>query len=183
MHTEIKNKITQLNHLLESAQKPKISWEEMQLISENAFTLQDELMALLDKAEKIEQNIPELQTIFATREVVWDAIAQIAKQEMSVKDKIFKTKKTTASQSRGTVSSQGICCCHQHTHTCCGNTHQEESHPCCCQGEESTKKAKSHCHTSECGNHHSHDACSCHEKSCESLENHHSGECSCKQKK
>lgn len=125
MDIEIKNKLTQLNHLLESAQNPKILLEEIQLVSEHAFSLQDELMTFLEEAENNEQDIQELQNIFTTREVVWDAVAQIAKREIAIKEKTYK-KGISTTKSKSSIHNKGNC--HHHkVHTCHDNACQEST--------------------------------------------------------
>lgn len=139
MQPEIKTKLTHLNHLLESAQNPKILLEEIQIVSQKAFTLQEELMLLLDESEKTETDIPTLQTVFNTREIVWDAIAQIATQEMAIKEKTYQKKTTSTPHQKkkdGCCSGES-CCCDHHT---CSEQKDEESH--CHQGECSCQKKK-----------------------------------------
>lgn len=145
MQEEIKNHLIKLNNLLETAQNPKILLEEMQILSDKAFILQDELNVLLDKAEQAETDISELQQIFATREVVWDAITGIAKREMEVKEKSFKNH-ATKPQDDLVKTTHSHCSCSHHAekeHHCCHN-HTEEHH-CCCHHEEEKAPKKSCC--------------------------------------
>lgn len=145
MNQDITKRLTKLNTLLETAVNPKILLEEMQILSDKAFTLQDELNALLDEAEQKETDIAELQNIFSTREVVWDAITSIAKREMQVKEKSFKTTKTSPQPDRvKTTHSKGCanntneeCCCHHHKENdaCCCHHHESEAHHCCCHDQ------------------------------------------------
>lgn len=191
MYTEIKNKLTQLNHLLESAQNPKILWEEMQLVSERAFSLQDELMILLEEAENTEQDIQELQNIFTTREIVWDAVAQIAKQEMIIKEKTYK-KKTNAAKSETSARNRSGCCRHKKTESCSQPHNKQANHKgCVCHDnachEQDLRQNNDSAHTHTCqhrhgGCCHTNNGSSFHEKT-QSEDHCCNGGCSCKKKK
>ena len=142
MKAEIEKKINHLNKLLETAQNPKILLEEMQIISNNAFDLQEELMQLLNQIEETQTDINTIQDAFSTRETVWDLINKIALREKELIDshasrKAFeehqKNKRCSTKTKKSSCMSDECCChttktddceqdeCHHHTHkcTCC----------------------------------------------------------------
>lgn len=116
MINEITKKINALNKLKETAHNPKILWEEMQLVSEKSFKLQEDILELIKKAEETEQNISALQTLFETREVVWDIINDITAQEIIVKEKTHTKKSCSCKEKK---------CSQEEKHDCC-------SDKCCC---------------------------------------------------
>ena len=64
--------IQKLTKLADQSNNKKLLWEEMQLISQKAFTLQDNIMAELDQMEALETDIVKVQAAFAARESIWD---------------------------------------------------------------------------------------------------------------
>ncbi len=164
MQKEIENKLSKLSHLLETAQKPKILWEEIQIVSDHAFTLQDELTLLLDEAEESETDIQEIQDIFAAREAIWDAVSQIAKIEMQLKEKTF-TKQPAEKNKKGCCrnkkkETKSHTCCHTHEdsghHHCCGKHNHTSEHSCCCHSHEDVVNIEETCCC-----HHSHNEQEC----------------------
>ena len=85
---KIIKKVEALNHLNEQAHNPKILWEEMQILGNQAFDLQDKIMLALDKAEETEVDISAVQQLFETREYVWDLMNQIALLEAHLKQRL-----------------------------------------------------------------------------------------------
>lgn len=92
---EVSHLLQHLNKLLETANNPKILWEEMQIVSGKAFDLQEQIMAILDEEEKTEKNIARLQAVFEARELTWDIVAKIAERELEIKEKTHTKKGKT----------------------------------------------------------------------------------------
>ena len=124
----ITQKLNQLAKLHENAQEKKILWEEMKILSAKAFDLQDEIIKSLDQLEQTETDLVKLQSVFDTREMVWDIIAKIAMRELEVKEKTTKGHKNAHEKmpAKQTIK-QHTCCCHDHTCDC-----DKHSHDCCC---------------------------------------------------
>lgn len=128
MINEITKKLNSLNKLKETAHNSKILWEEMKIVSEKSFKLQEEILELINKAEETEENITALQTLFETRELVWDIINDITTQEMVLKEATHTkaTKKECKSSCKGKCATKrrtqqhkcdcqsGCCCGHKH---------------------------------------------------------------------
>ena len=127
---EITKKVTHLNKILENSNEPKILWEEMKILSGKAFDLQDEINAALNELEESETDLTKLQSVFDTREMVWDMIAKIATREMQVKEKATKGRKNAIEK---TPVKREKCCCHHHEDetNCC----HADSHTCDCHAE------------------------------------------------
>lgn len=145
MKQQIEQKLNRLNHLAQTAQNPKIVLEEIRLISAEAFELQDELMCLLSEAEATETDIKIVQTLFTTREAVWDSVNQIALREKEIKEshssrEAFK-KHQSDSQKQSEQTPKNCCCEKEHccshskehpsSHKCCQSHHHKEGHCCC----------------------------------------------------
>ena len=128
---EFTPKIKQLTALSKAAHNPKILWEEMQIVSQKAFDLQEELMALLDAAEKTETDIETVQTIFDTREMIWDVVGKIALREKEVKEKTHTKQPVKKAGAKG----KKCCCGHDHAALDC----QEHEHSHCCCGRKGCK--------------------------------------------
>ncbi len=111
---EIIKKIEALNHLNEQAHNPKILWEEMKLVSDKSFKLQEEILELIQKAEENETDIAVLQQLFSTREIVWDLVDSIAEQELFIKE----TTHTPQKKRNGCKKKEETCSCND-THCCC----------------------------------------------------------------
>ena len=142
-HT-LTHQIEHLEELLETAQNPKILWEEMQILGGQAFDLQDKIMLALDRAEETETDIAAVQQLFETREYVWDLMNQIALLEAHLKEKTFPN---------GQGEKKAACSCHEHKdgkkHSChCAHNHKEASCHCahehkgeaCCSTQTGRKK-------------------------------------------
>ncbi len=127
MTHSIEEQIHHLEHLLETAQNPKILWEEMQLVSQRAFDLQDQIMEQLDKAEKEEENIARVQALFQAREIVWDMMASLAVLETNLKEKTFKNQ----SHSKQTENTNKKCHCAHHKSEQACHSAQHHSESCC----------------------------------------------------
>lgn len=153
-HT-LTHQIEHLEELLETAQNPKILWEEMQILGNQAFDLQDKIMLALDKAEETETDIAAVQQLFETREYVWDLMNQIALSEARLKEKTFPNgkgeKKTTCSCHGQKEGKKHSCCCsHEHKEENCCCTHKHKGEACCsaktgrkkcsCQNKKSAEK-------------------------------------------
>ncbi len=168
MKPETSEKLARLNQLAQTAQNPKILIEEMRLVSGEAFQLQEDLMAELDKEEAVETDIETVQILFETRELVWDTINQIALREKEVKEhtqsrtafeKHKKEQKKHLHDECGCNHHQAHECCggHEH-HTCCGGHHHDDEEHCECGCGYHHEAAHGHCchahgetDTNECG--------------------------------
>lgn len=136
-------RVNQLNTLLKTAKNTKILWEEIKIVSDKAFTLQDEIIGMLDELETTEKDLIKLQSLFDTREIVWDVVAKIATREMEVKEKTTKNrmnaheKKPAKTCECGHNHSCG--CAHNHNECGCHGTHEDECgcghHECGCGGK------------------------------------------------
>lgn len=125
MLTEITKKLEVLNKLKETANNPKILWEEMQIVADKSFKLQEDILDLIKQAEEVEQNVAALQALFETREMVWDIIDEITELEVKSKEKAH-TKKSKCGSKKGSCCEhtsceektedecKGHCCCHKH---------------------------------------------------------------------
>ncbi|MDD3669508.1 MAG: hypothetical protein PHX68_04465 [Alphaproteobacteria bacterium] len=87
---DVAQQITRLNALWRNAQEPKLLWEEMQVIAQQAFAVQAEAMEALDRSEKTASSVAAVQSVFAAREQVWDIAGKIAAREQEIKEKTFK---------------------------------------------------------------------------------------------
>ncbi len=149
MEQNIDQKLTRLAHLTETAENPKILLEEIRLVSAEAFQLQDDLMALLDEAEKVETDIETVQALFETRENIWDAINKIALREKEIKESHASREafKKHQAQEKGKKPTSDCHCKHHddtevHTHECCCGHHGEH---------------EAHAHECHCGHHNGHE--------------------------
>ncbi len=135
---EITKKVNHLNKILENANEPKILWEEMKILSGKAFDLQDEINDALIQLEETETDLIKLQSVFDTREMVWDMIAKIATRELEVKEKTTKGRKNATEK---TPARRDKCCC--------GHTHDDQHKKC-------------HSDEHDCDCHDGHHTCCCH---------------------
>jgi len=142
-HT-LTNQINHLEELLKTAKNPKILWEEMQILGNQAFDLQDKIMLALDKAEETEVDISAVQQLFETREYVWDLMNQIALLEAHLKEKTFsndKGEKKISCSCHGQKEEEKHSCCCSHGHkdkTCCSRKTGRKK--CSCQNKKSAEK-------------------------------------------
>ena len=102
----------------------------MKILSAKAFDLQDEITKDLEELEQTETDLVKLQSVFDTREMVWDIIAKIATRELEIKEKATKGhkeahEKTPAKRGCEHHHHEGECTCHEH-HAC------EHNHSDCC---------------------------------------------------
>ncbi len=161
MKTETSEKLSRLNQLAKTAQNPKILIEEMRIVSNEAFQIQEKLMQELDEAEAIETNIEAVQELFEVRELVWDTINQIALREKDVKEHTQSREAFEKHQKEQKKHAHESCCCGHHheedTHECCGHHHNQT---CCGKHSEADTCGCTH-HTDNdecCGKH----KCGCH---------------------
>ena len=123
----------QLLALSKSAAEEKVLPQEMQLIQEKAFKVQEEMMELLQQQEETTNDIREIQNIFQIREDVWDIMNTLAIRETEVKAKFgIKGESPKAEHT----------CCHHHHHDgecCCGHHHEGKK---CCKKEKKTCRKK-----------------------------------------
>lgn len=124
----------QLLSLSKSAAEEKVLPQEMRLIQEKAFQLQEEMMALLQQQEDTTNDIREVQNIFQIREDVWDIMNNLAIREAEVKAKFGM---------KGESPKAKHACCHHHKKgekCCCGHHHDEKN--CTCKKEKKTCRKK-----------------------------------------
>ena len=119
-----------LEEMVELAENPKLLWEEMQILGKKAFTLQEEMEELLNALEEETKEISAIQTLFETREKMWDMMNQLAAAELKLKEKTL-TKKSNADTHK-------CWCHHEHGKKCC-----HEEHKCTCKkGAKNVRKNK-----------------------------------------
>lgn len=106
-----------LEELLEVAENPKLLWEEMQILGKKAFDLQEKIEAEINELEKELKEVSAIQTVFETREKMWDIMSQLAMAELKLKEKTL-TKTTKKCCCHKEEHHEG-CCCHQGEHKCC----------------------------------------------------------------
>lgn len=123
----ITKKLEHLSKIQKNAEEKKILWEEMKILSAKAFDLQDEIIKDLEQLEQTETDLVKLQSVFDTREMVWDIIAKIATRELEIKEKATKGHKNAHEKS---PAKRGCGC---HHHECeCGEHHDCNHNDCCC---------------------------------------------------
>ena len=128
MEKTIQDLTRQLLALSRSAAEDKVLPQEMQLIQEKAFKVQEEMMQLLQKQEETTSDIHEIQNIFQIREDVWDIMNNLAIRETEVKAKFgIKAESPKAEHS--------CCCHHHHDQECCCEHHHDKK---CCKREKKT---------------------------------------------
>lgn len=133
---------THLKELLETAENPKILWEEMALVAQNAFQLQAEATEQLARLEAAEQDIARLSVLFDLREEIWDLADKLAQRELEIKEKTLHPRKNAPAKTDHPHKSghdAHACCCHTHDeakestapcyhkHGCCCHTHKEDA--------------------------------------------------------
>ena len=113
----------QLLALSKSASDEKVLPQEMQLIQQKAFEVQEKMMNLLEAEEKNTTDIRAVQNIYQIREDVWDIMNTLAIREAEIKTKFgIKGESPKAEHT----------CCHHHDESChCHHTHQNT----CCKKE------------------------------------------------
>jgi len=126
MQQKLKQLTSQLLALSVASDNPKLLFEEIQVIQDKAFAVQDELMTLLEVMEAETQDITQLQNVFQIRENIWDIMNKLADREREIK--MTKDKKAPAKKS-ASKASECTCGCHHHHETCC---HHEHSGSDCC---------------------------------------------------
>lgn len=122
--------IQQLTHLAEQSKNKKLLWEEMQIISQKAFELQDLIMDELDKTEAIEKDIVKVQAAFNARESIWELMNQITNRELELKEKAHhkETPEERAKRHQEVMAETHDHCCHGHHHEgCCCHHHEQKA--------------------------------------------------------
>ena len=121
----------QLLALSKSAAEEKVLPQEMRLIQEKAFAVQEEMMLLLQTQEEDTKDIHEIQNIFQIREDVWDIMNTLAIREAEIKAKFgIKGESPKAEHS----------CCHYHDGDKCHCKHHHKKE--CCQKEKKSCRKK-----------------------------------------
>ena len=128
MQNTLNTLIQKLTKLAEQSKNKKLLWEEMQIISQKSFELQEKIMDELDKVEALETDIVKVQAAFAARESIWDLISQITDREQELKEKTHH-KETPAERAKrhkevmAEAHEHHCCCGHHHHEGCCGHHH------------------------------------------------------------
>ena len=140
--TDLNKDIQKLTHLVEQSKNKKLLWEEMQIISEKAFDLQDKIMAELDRTEALEKDIVKVQAAFNARESIWELMSQITERELELKTKAHhkETPFERAKRHKEVMADVHKECACGHHHGGCGCHHHAAE---CCHGEK--KKGKCAC--------------------------------------
>ena len=112
---QLANHLNHLQEMLELAKNPKLLLEEMQILGNKAFALQEEMEKELDELETELKEVAAIQTLFETREKMWDMMNELALLELKLKEKTLKRKSTKETSSKEHLH----CCCHEHHKTCC----------------------------------------------------------------
>ena len=107
-----------LQEMLELAQDPKLLWEEMQILGNKAFALQQKMEEELNELETELEEISAIQTLFETREKMWDIMNELALLELKLKEKTL-TKASQKKCSCSSVKKNHPCCCHKHAEEHC----------------------------------------------------------------
>lgn len=126
----------QLLALSKSAADEKVLPQEMRLIGQKAFEIQEQMMHLLEKEEENIKDVRAIQNIFQIREDVWDIMNNLAIRETEIKAK-FGIKGESP-------KAEHTCCHHHHDDKCCCKHHSKEK---CCKKENKKccKKEKKSC--------------------------------------
>ena len=103
-----------LEEMLEIANDPKLLWEEMQILGKKAFTLQEKMETELNELEEELKEVSAIQTIFETREKMWDIMNQLAVAELKLKEKTL----TKPAKKCCHKKAEHKCCCHEHEDKC-----------------------------------------------------------------
>ena len=114
-----------LEEMLEIANDPKLLWEEMQILGKKAFTLQEKMEQELNELEEELKEVSAVQTIFETREKMWDIMNQLAVAELKLKEKTLRKPAKKCCHTK----EEHKCCCHEHGDKCS-----------CKKGKQSCKK-------------------------------------------
>ncbi|MBQ3695806.1 MAG: hypothetical protein II938_02415 [Alphaproteobacteria bacterium] len=136
MEKTLQDLTRQLLALSKSAAEEKVLPQEIRLIQEKAFAVQEQMMELLQEQEETTNDVREVQNIFQIREDVWDIMNNLAIREAEIKAK-FGIKGESP-------KAEHTCCHHHHEDKCCCKHHHEEG---CCHKENKKKccqKEKKH---------------------------------------
>ena len=115
--TELAHHIHDLKMMVKVANDPKLLWEEMQILGKKAFTLQEKIEELLTELESETKEVSAVQTLFETREKMWDIMNQLADAELKLKERTLK--KTSKKSAPLNKEHQCCCCSHEHEDKCC----------------------------------------------------------------
>ena len=122
---DLAHKLHHLEEMLEVANDPKLLWEEMQILGKKAFDLQEKMEKILDELEQELKEVSAIQTVFETREKMWDIMNQLAVTELKLKEKTL-------------TKSPDHKCCHKENKNCCHHKYHDEK--CCCHKENCKRK-------------------------------------------
>ncbi len=128
--TELAHHIHNLKMMVKVANNPKLLWEEMQILGQKAFKLQDKMEKLLDELEAQASEITAIQMLSDTREMMWDLMNQLATKELELK---------TKPHPKSALHNLHCCCCeHTSQEHCCSEHTKSEG----CQKKCATKRSK-----------------------------------------
>ena len=130
---ELAHQLHHLEEMLELANDPKLLWEEMQILGKKAFALQEKMENLLNDLEEETKEISAIQTIFETREKMWDMMNQLAMAELKLKEKTLTKSPKKCCQKK--KEEKECCCDYKHKTESC-----HEKRKCSCKGKTCKKK-------------------------------------------
>ena len=137
MDKTIQDLTKRLLALSKSAAEEKVLPQEMQLIQQKAFEVQEQMMTLLEQEEKNTKDIRTIQNIFQIREDVWDIMNNLAIRETDVKAK-FGIKGESP-------KAEHTCTCHHHNKSGCCCEHHHDDKKCNCKKTKKCPKEKKTC--------------------------------------
>ncbi|MGN1063287.1 MAG: hypothetical protein ACI4QM_03075 [Alphaproteobacteria bacterium] len=151
---EVTQKVNRLSALAQNAENKKILWEEIKILSDTAFKLQDEIMELLQELEETQTDLTKIQSVFDTREWVWNLMSKITAREMEIKEKATKNHQNAHEKHPVThtdkchhggkcnASKSDTCTCCDHEHESCHHEGKHHHQKCTCDNTQETAKTK-----------------------------------------
>jgi len=145
---QINEQIQKLTQIVEKSRDKKLLWEEMKILSQRAFEVQDAILAELDRVEAVETDITKVQAAFAAREAIWDMMDQITARELELKEKAHHKETEAEREARHKEMREAMA--------------EEEEHPCCCGHHHGAEKCGCGCGEHHHTHHHEHTGvCGC----------------------
>ena len=115
---ELAHQLHHLQELSDLANDPKLLWEEMQILGQKAFALQEKMEILLNTLEKETNEVSAIQTLFETREKMGDIMNELAQAEFRLKEKTHKKPEGHKSCPECKDKHHHPCCCHHSAGPC-----------------------------------------------------------------
>ncbi len=120
MEKTLQDLTKQLLALSKSAADEKVLPQEMLIIQQKAFEVQEQMMDILSQKEEASSDVREIQNIYQIREDVWDIMASLAVREAEVKAKF-------GLKGEAPKAEHTCCCGHHHKDDACCHGHDEEA--------------------------------------------------------